>query len=67
MTPLAEGIETPGELTFLAASGAPAARGSCSARPQPAEKIPSLLARDTMYPQSLNRRLGEQPDVAGYD
>ena len=52
MTPLAEGIETPGELTFLRGIGCPRGQGFLFARPQPAEKIPSLLARDTLYPQS---------------
>ena len=52
MTPLAEGIETPGELRFLRGIGCPRGQGFLFARPQPAEKIPSLLARPTLYPQS---------------
>jgi diguanylate cyclase (GGDEF)-like protein/PAS domain S-box-containing protein len=52
MTPLAEGIETPGELTFLRRIGCPRGQGFLFARPQPAEKIPALLARASLYPRS---------------
>ncbi len=45
MTPLAEGIETPGELEFLRANGCRLAQGFLFARPVPAGEIPALAAR----------------------
>jgi EAL domain-containing protein (putative c-di-GMP-specific phosphodiesterase class I) len=45
MTPLAEGIETAGELEFLRANGCRLAQGFLFARPVPADKIPELAAR----------------------
>ena len=45
MTPLAEGIETPGELEFLRANGCRLAQGFLFARPVPASEIPALAAR----------------------
>lgn len=45
MTPLAEGIETPGELGFLRANGCRLAQGFLFSRPVPAEEIPALAAR----------------------
>jgi diguanylate cyclase (GGDEF)-like protein/PAS domain S-box-containing protein len=45
MTPLAEGIETVGELEFLRANGCRLAQGFLFSRPVPAEKIPALATR----------------------
>ena len=45
MTPLAEGIETLGELEFLRANGCRLAQGFLFARPVPADQIPALAAR----------------------
>ncbi|MEA2551029.1 MAG: hypothetical protein QOE25_798, partial [Actinomycetota bacterium] len=45
MTPLAEGIETAGELEFLRANGCRLAQGFLFARPVPADRIPELAAR----------------------
>jgi diguanylate cyclase (GGDEF)-like protein/PAS domain S-box-containing protein len=55
MVPLAEGIETAGELTFLRANGCRLAQGFHFARPVPAEQIPALAARSG----------GLIPDAAG--
>jgi diguanylate cyclase (GGDEF)-like protein/PAS domain S-box-containing protein len=46
MTPLAEGVETPGELAFLRAHGCPVAQGFLFSRPVPAEEIPALVRRE---------------------
>jgi diguanylate cyclase (GGDEF)-like protein/PAS domain S-box-containing protein len=46
MTPLAEGIETAGELEFLRAHGCPVGQGFYFARPVPAEEIPALVTRE---------------------
>jgi EAL domain-containing protein (putative c-di-GMP-specific phosphodiesterase class I) len=52
MTPLAEGIETPGELEFLRANGCRLAQGFLFSRPVPAEEIPALAARrDGLLPR----------------
>ncbi|MGE5225660.1 MAG: putative bifunctional diguanylate cyclase/phosphodiesterase [Planctomycetaceae bacterium] len=45
MTPLAEGVEADGELTFLREQGCPLAQGFLFSRPVPAEEIPALVAR----------------------
>ena len=42
MTPLAEGIETRGELAFLPRTAAASAQGFLFARPVPADEIPAL-------------------------
>jgi EAL domain-containing protein (putative c-di-GMP-specific phosphodiesterase class I) len=49
MVPLAEGIETEGELAFLQAAGCTRGQGFLFARPVPAEQIPALLARATLF------------------
>jgi diguanylate cyclase (GGDEF)-like protein/PAS domain S-box-containing protein len=46
MTPLAEGIETAGELEFLREHGCPLGQGFHFARPVPAEDIPALVTRE---------------------
>jgi EAL domain-containing protein (putative c-di-GMP-specific phosphodiesterase class I) len=46
MTPLAEGIETAGELAFLQEAGCPSGQGFLFARPVPAEEIPDLVTRE---------------------
>ncbi|MGZ5318824.1 MAG: putative bifunctional diguanylate cyclase/phosphodiesterase [Actinomycetota bacterium] len=46
MTPLAEGIETQGELDFLIEHGCTVGQGFHFARPVPAEEIPELLMRE---------------------
>ena len=46
MTPLAEGIETAGELEFLRAHGCPVGQGFFFARPVPADEIPALVTRE---------------------
>ena len=46
MLPLAEGIETPGELEFLRGNGCRLAQGFLFSRPVPAREIPGILARD---------------------
>ena len=46
MTPLAEGIETAGELEFLQANGCPVGQGFYFAKPVPAEEIPALATRE---------------------
>jgi diguanylate cyclase (GGDEF)-like protein/PAS domain S-box-containing protein len=46
MTPLAEGIETAGELEFLRAHGCPVGQGFYFARPVPAEEVPELVTRE---------------------
>ena len=45
MVPLAEGIETQGELIFLRANGCRLAQGFLFARPVPADEIPALARR----------------------
>jgi diguanylate cyclase (GGDEF)-like protein/PAS domain S-box-containing protein len=45
MVPLAEGIETQGELIFLRANGCRLAQGFLFAKPVPAEEIPALARR----------------------
>ncbi len=49
MVPLAEGIETEGELAFLRAAGCTRGQGFLFSRPVPAEQIPALLARATLF------------------
>ena len=46
MTPLAEGIETQGELDFLIEHGCPLGQGFHFAKPVPAEEIPALVTRE---------------------
>jgi diguanylate cyclase (GGDEF)-like protein/PAS domain S-box-containing protein len=46
MTPLAEGIETQGELDFLIEHGCPIGQGFHFAKPVPAEEIPALVTRE---------------------
>ena len=46
MTPLAEGIETPGEFVFLRSNGCRLAQGFYFSRPVPAHEIPGLTLRD---------------------
>ena len=46
MTPLAEGIETAGELAFLREAGCPSGQGFYFARPVPAHEIPDLVTRE---------------------
>ncbi len=46
MVPLAEGIETQGELIFLRANGCRLAQGFLFARPVPAAEIPALARRE---------------------
>ena len=46
MTPLAEGIETAGELEFLQANGCPFGQGFFFAKPVPAAEIPALATRE---------------------
>jgi EAL domain-containing protein (putative c-di-GMP-specific phosphodiesterase class I) len=46
MTPLAEGIETAGELNFLREHGCTIGQGFHFARPVPAEEIPALVTRE---------------------
>lgn len=46
MTPLAEGIETAGELEFLQAHGCPLGQGFFFAKPVPAQEIPALVTRE---------------------
>ena len=46
MTPLAEGIESAGELEFLRAQGCPVGQGFYFARPVPADEIPALVTRE---------------------
>jgi len=46
MVPLAEGIETQGELIFLRANGCRLAQGFLFARPVPASEIPALARRE---------------------
>ena len=50
MTPLAEGIETVGELEFLRDVGCRRGQGFLFSRPVPAEEIPALLAGATLLP-----------------
>jgi diguanylate cyclase (GGDEF)-like protein/PAS domain S-box-containing protein len=49
MVPLAEGIETESELAFLRAAGCTRGQGFLFSRPVPAEQIPALLARATLF------------------
>lgn len=49
MMPLAEGIETDGELAFLRAAGCTRGQGFLFSRPVPADQIPALLARPTLF------------------
>ncbi|MCD6022614.1 MAG: diguanylate cyclase/phosphodiesterase with and sensor(s) [Actinomycetia bacterium] len=57
MVPLAEGIETEGELAFLQAAGCTRGQGFLFSRPVPAEQIPALLARATLFAEpSIQRR-----------
>jgi diguanylate cyclase (GGDEF)-like protein/PAS domain S-box-containing protein len=49
MVPLAEGIETEGELAFLRQAGCTRGQGFLFSRPVPAEEIPALLARGTLF------------------
>jgi diguanylate cyclase (GGDEF)-like protein/PAS domain S-box-containing protein len=51
MVPLAEGIETEGELAFLQAAGCTRGQGFLFSRPVPAEQIPALLERATLFAQ----------------
>ena len=44
MTPLAEGIETQGEIEFLAEHGCPLGQGFHLGRPMPASEIPAFIA-----------------------
>jgi EAL domain-containing protein (putative c-di-GMP-specific phosphodiesterase class I) len=46
MTPLAEGIESQGELEFLREHGCTIGQGFHFARPVPAEEIPALVTRE---------------------
>jgi len=46
MTPLAEGVETEGELAFLRANGCTLAQGFYFARPVPGDEIPALVTRE---------------------
>jgi diguanylate cyclase (GGDEF)-like protein/PAS domain S-box-containing protein len=46
MTPIAEGVETPGELAFLRDHGCRLAQGFHFARPVPAEEILALVTRE---------------------
>ncbi len=46
MTPLAEGIETAGELEFLQANGCPVGQGFYFAKPVPPDEIPALVTRE---------------------
>ncbi len=46
MTPLAEGIETPGEFVFLRSNGCRLAQGFYFSRPVPAHEIPGLALRE---------------------
>jgi diguanylate cyclase (GGDEF)-like protein/PAS domain S-box-containing protein len=49
MVPLAEGIETEGELAFLRAAGCTRGQGFLFARPMPADEIPGFLARGPLF------------------
>ncbi len=49
MVPLAEGIETEGELAFLRAAGCTRGQGFLFSRAVPAEQVPALLARATLF------------------
>jgi diguanylate cyclase (GGDEF)-like protein/PAS domain S-box-containing protein len=51
MVPLAEGIETDGELAFLRAAGCARGQGFLFSRPVPAKQIPALLGRATLFPE----------------
>jgi diguanylate cyclase (GGDEF)-like protein/PAS domain S-box-containing protein len=52
MKPLAEGVETEGELGFLREHGCVLAQGFLFARPVPAAEIPALVARGTLLPEA---------------
>jgi EAL domain-containing protein (putative c-di-GMP-specific phosphodiesterase class I) len=56
MVPLAEGIESPGEVEFLRRAGCTRGQGFLFARPVPAEEIPPLLARATLLPAGVGTR-----------
>jgi EAL domain-containing protein (putative c-di-GMP-specific phosphodiesterase class I) len=45
MMPLAEGIESAGELEFLRTHGCPVGQGFYFAKPAPADEIPAVIAR----------------------
>jgi EAL domain-containing protein (putative c-di-GMP-specific phosphodiesterase class I) len=49
MVPLAEGIETEGELAFLQQAGCTRGQGFLFSRPVPAEEVPVLLARGSLF------------------
>ena len=49
MVPLAEGIETEGELAFLQQAGCTRGQGFLFSRPVPAEEVPALLARGSLF------------------
>ena len=49
MVPLAEGIETEGELAFLRAAGCTRGQGFLFARPMPAAEVPGFLARGPLF------------------
>jgi EAL domain-containing protein (putative c-di-GMP-specific phosphodiesterase class I) len=51
MVPLAEGIETEGELAFLQAAGCTRGQGFLFSRPVPADEVPALLARGSLFGQ----------------
>jgi EAL domain-containing protein (putative c-di-GMP-specific phosphodiesterase class I) len=51
MVPLAEGIETLGELEFLRSNGCRLAQGFLFSRAVPADQIPALVARGSLLPQ----------------
>jgi diguanylate cyclase (GGDEF)-like protein/PAS domain S-box-containing protein len=52
MTPLAEGVETDGELAFLREHGCELAQGFLFARPAPADEITAMVARGSLFPAS---------------
>ncbi len=57
MTPLAEGIETPGELAFLRSNGCRLAQGFLFSRPVSPDEIPALALRDGgLFPAEASRR-----------
>ncbi len=50
MTPLAEGVETVGELEFLRGNGCRLAQGFLFSRPVTADLVPGLVARGSLLP-----------------
>ena len=50
MTPLAEGIETEGELEFLRENGCTLGQGFLFSRPVPADEVPALVAGGSLLP-----------------